>query len=288
MKALAVALLFAAACAVPLPPEQGPPSLPLPAPAQPTAPVRSPHLELGTPVDADPSDDELMLKPQYALSYNRLRRGPNWVSFRLDAGDLGAVRRHRGHFLADELLPAGFHRVQHDDYKDSGYERGHLVPSHDRTRTAEDNRATFLLTNVLPQRGDLNGGPWERLERHCHDLAAHEGRALYQVAGGIFSAQPETIGGGVAVPEAFFKIAVVLRPGQGAADVQPSTRVIAVIMPNQTGLRRTPWPTYRTTVRAIERRTGYDFLDRVPAAIQEVLETRDAAEAEPDGPTPSR
>jgi endonuclease G len=278
---LAALLLFAGACteSVPLPADHAEtPSLP----ARPAASPHSPHLEMGTPADADPSDDELMLKPQYALSYNRRRNGPNWVSWRLDAGDLGAVIRRRGRFLADALLPAGFYRVQHDDYRDSGYERGHLVPSHDRTRTAEDNRATFLLTNVLPQRGDLNGGPWERLERRCHDLAAKDDRALYQVAGGVFPERPETIGGGVAVPEAFFKIAVVLRPGQGAADVQPSTRVIAVIMPNLTGVRRTPWATYRTTVRAIERRTGYDFLSRVPAVIQEVIETREDAEAEPD------
>jgi endonuclease G len=277
VRLLALLAPLLAACAERIP-RRPDPIAPTPGPAP--EPARSVHLELGTPVDADPSDDEILVKPQYALSYNRARRGPNWVSWRLDAGDLGPARRHRGRFLADETLPAAFPRAQHDDYAGSGYERGHLVPSHDRTRSAEDNRATFLLTNVLPQRGDLNGGPWERLERHCYDLAANEDRALYQVAGGVFPARPETIGAGVAVPEAFFKIAVVLRPGQGAADVRPSTQVIVVVMPNEAGVRRTRWATYRTTIRAIERRTGYDFLSRVPREIQEAIETRVAGDAE--------
>ena len=41
----------------------------------------------------------------------------------------------------------------------------------ERTRSPEDNRATFLLTNILPQTHDLNGGPWLRLEEHCRELA---------------------------------------------------------------------------------------------------------------------
>jgi endonuclease G len=278
LRALALALL-ASACA-----EVALPSKPSPAgedtAAHGHAPLAAPpsiHLELGIPVDADPSDDALMVKPQYALSYNRHRLGPNWVSWHVDAVDLGPVHRRRGRFLADELLPAGWYRVQHDDYRGSGYERGHLVPSRDRTRSVEDNRATFLLTNVLPQRAELNDGPWERLEDHCHDLVARQGHALFEVAGGVFSARPEAIGGGVAVPEAFFKVVVVMKPGQGAADVRPSTPVIAVIMPNQNGVRRVAWSSYRTTVREVERRTGYDLLTRVPADVRAVIETRPAS-----------
>jgi endonuclease G len=275
LRALALALLASACAEVALPADPGPAGERT-APQGQAAPPAPPsvHMELGVPMGTDPSDDALMVKAQYALSYNRHRHGPNWVSWHVEGSDFGPVHRRRGRFLADELLHAGRYRVQHDDYRGSGYERGHLVPSRDRTRSVEDNRATFLLTNVLPQRADLNDGPWERLEDHCHDLVARQGQALFEVAGGIFPARPEVIGGAVAVPEAFFKIVVVLKPSQGAADVRPSTPVIAVIMPNQPGVRRVAWSSYRTTVREIERRTGYDFLTRVPADIQAVIETR--------------
>ncbi len=96
------------------------------------------------------------------------------------------------------------------------------------------------------------------------------------MAGGLFSdpVHPLTIGRGVAVPDAFFKIAVVLEPGQSARDVQTSTRVIAVIMPNDLGIIDKHWAEYRTSVDEIERRAGYDFLTDVPKEIQDVIEAR--------------
>ncbi len=245
--------------------------------AQETSPPAAPpsvHLALGAPTPGDGPDDHLMIKPQYALSYNRARNGANWVSWELDASSFGGEPRHKGKFLPDESLPAGWYRVRHEDYTGSDYDRGHLVRSEDRTRSREDNTATFLLTNVLPQRHDLNAGPWLRLEDYCDTLARRGGRALFITAGGIFGAHPATIGHGVAVPEAFFKIVVVLGRGQGAGDAGASTRVIAVIMPNAEGILDRPWGPYRTSVAEIERRTGYHFLDRIPEPTRSALEAR--------------
>jgi endonuclease G, mitochondrial len=237
-----------------------------------TAP--SVHLELGTPTDKDPSDDSLMIKPQYALSYSRTKNDPNWVSWNLNASYFGNVPRYKGKFLSDTTLPEGFYRVRHEDYVGSGFDRGHMVRSEERTRTDDDNRATFLLTNVLPQQHDMNAGPWLRLEEHCQDLAQKDNHELFIVAGGVFGRRPETIGNGVAVPESCFKIVVVLGRGQGAADVGESTRVIAVVMPDTTGIINNDWGRYATTVDEIERRTGYEFLSRVPEPVQAVIEGR--------------
>jgi endonuclease G, mitochondrial len=234
----------------------------------------SDHLAMGTPADKDPSDDHLMVKTQYALSYNKDKNVPNWVSYSLAPGHFGDVPRFKGKFLQDDSLPEGFYRVKHDDYVGSGYDRGHMVRSEERTRTPEDNKATFLLTNILPQRHDLNAGPWLRLEEHCEDLARKQGRQLYVVAGGVYPKKPETIGKGVAVPESCFKIVVVLNSGEDARHVARETRVIAVVMPNKEGILDREWEGYRTTVDDIERRTGYDFLTRVPADVQAVIEAR--------------
>ena len=43
----------------------------------------SPHLALGTPVDADPTDDHVIVRNGYAVSYNHHRNGPNWAAWRL-------------------------------------------------------------------------------------------------------------------------------------------------------------------------------------------------------------
>lgn len=255
------------------PAEARPPS---PAPAGSLSdPRASIHIAMGIPVDADPSDDHIIARPEYVLSYDRVKSGPRWVSWELNRGHFGGQARHKGHFITDESLPAGWRRAQHNDYKNSGYDRGHMVRSEDRTRSATDNDSTFLLTNVLPQRHDTNAGPWLRLEDACRALAVGSGRELFITAGPIYGASPSTIAGGaIAVPEAFYKIVVVLAPGQGAADVSPKTRVIAVIVPNAEGIMHRPWTSYRTTVREVERRTGYNFLGHLAVTLQEQLETR--------------
>lgn len=232
------------------------------------------HLALGVPRDADPSDDVLLVKPEYALSYNGGRNEANWVAWRLVGPDFGAVPRHKGKFLTDDTLPAGLYRVTHEDYVGSGYDRGHLCRSEDRTSSVEANRATFLMTNILPQRHELNAGPWLRLEELSQHLAQRQGKAMYVVAGGIYDGPVGSIGHGVAVPPSFFKVIVVLEPGQTAADVSVATRVIAVVMPNASEIEHEPWDRYRTSVDEIERRTGYDFLTAVPAAVQRVIEAR--------------
>jgi endonuclease G len=254
------------------PPQQAPPQQAPPQQAPPGA--QSIHLALGTPTDADPSDDYLMIKPQYALSYNPKRLGANWVSWELNASWFGGEPRHKGKFLPDESLPAGWYRVRHEDYLNSDYDRGHMVRSEERTRSRADNESTFLLTNVLPQRHDLNAGPWLRLEDYCQQLAKNGRKEMFITAGPIYGANPPTIGHGIAVPEAFFKIVVVLDRGQGPADVSPSTRVIAVVMPNVTGILDEPWGKYRTSIASIERLSGYHFLGNVPEETRRVLENR--------------
>jgi len=235
------------------------------------------HLAMGVPTDDTPDDEYLMRKPQYALSYNGKRNGANWVSWELNESWFGSAPRLKGKFLEDRELPSEFRRVSHDDYTNSGYDRGHMVRSEERTRSPEDNRTTFLMTNILPQYHDLNAGPWLRLEEHCQKLATREGRELFVMAGGVFppgKRVADTIGKDVAVPKHFFKIVVVLQPGQTAKDVQSSTQVIAVIMPNETGIIDEGWEKYRTSVDEIEKRTGYEFLSAVPTSVQNAIEAR--------------
>ncbi|MFO0762764.1 MAG: DNA/RNA non-specific endonuclease [Byssovorax sp.] len=249
-----------------------------PAPAPPPRADRggssSIHLAMGTPVDADPSDDYLIERPQYAVSYNRNRNDPNWVSWNLDDGWMGHTPRRKGKFITDDSLPPGFYRVEDRDYAGSGYDRGHMTRSEDRSRSPEDMAATFILTNILPQKHELNAGPWLRLEDYSEDLARKEGKELFIVAGGIFDKSPPTIGKGVAVPTSCFKIAVVLDRGQGVKDVSESTRVIAVIMPNVGGILDNPWGPYRVSVDEVEKRTGYRFLTALPEGIKRALSSR--------------
>ena len=230
------------------------------------------HLALGVPTDADPSDDVLLDERAFVLSYNPLRRGPNWVAWRLDRSNLGRVHRSND-FRPDLSLPAQFYRVSQSDYQHSGYDRGHLCPSADRGSSPSDNSLTFLFTNLLPQVHELNAGPWERLEVYARQRASR-GQVIYIVAGGIFGTPFQTIGRGVAVPSANFKVLVILNEGERPSDVSERTEVFAVLMPNQRGTGPHDWPEYATSIDTVEAASGYDFLGAIPERIQRSIEAR--------------
>ncbi|HEX5726404.1 MAG TPA: DNA/RNA non-specific endonuclease [Longimicrobiaceae bacterium] len=263
----------------------------------PTPAVYRDHVEFGTPTDGSPGDDFLVTKPQYVLSYNDARGGPNWVSWNLNATHFGSAPRCDC-FSADQSLPASFYQVVDFDYRNSGYDRGHMVMSESRTSTDQENATTFLLTNILPQAGENNQGPWVRLEIHLNDLARQQGKEIYVVQGGEYSATPGTLKneGKVAIPDYTWKVAVVMDGGEGLDDVGAvgDVEVIAVKMPNLTtpggpasavGIRNNPWEMYQTTVDAIEAAVGYDLLSALPNAIERIVESNDRPPvAATDGP----
>jgi endonuclease G len=130
------------------------------------------NLLLGNPSNAQPSvaslDNYLMVKPQYALSYNSKTNTANWVSWQLNRFWIGAADR-QDNFRPDDALPDASYKVRPNDYAGSGYDRGHIAPSVDRTRNKADNSATFLITNMMPQVAELNRCVWGDLEQYCRE-----------------------------------------------------------------------------------------------------------------------
>lgn len=236
------------------------------------------HLEMGIPKGGDGAPTFLLIRKQYALQYNGTKNVPDWVSSNLNADDFGDTERKQGQFMPDPDLPPQFYRVRHQDYSNTGYDRGHMVRSEERTASRADNDATFYTTNLLPQKHELNAGPWLRLEEFCQFLAQRRKKELYIICGGIFDKNYETIGkrNNVAIPKACYKIIVILERGQGLRDVNENTPVIAAIMPNVEGIERGQWRQYQTTVDDVERQTGIDFLTAVPENIQKAIESRAA------------
>ncbi|MDP2324118.1 MAG: DNA/RNA non-specific endonuclease, partial [Gammaproteobacteria bacterium] len=121
------------------------------------------QMVLGNPSNstADPANNisYLIQRDQFALDYNDQRGVPNWVSWNLTTDDLGSSGRSPV-FFADPDLPPTFYVVQPTDYQGSGYDRGHMCPSGDRTITRADNDVTFYMSNMVPQAPDNNQGVW--------------------------------------------------------------------------------------------------------------------------------
>ena len=242
------------------------------------------HLTMGNPsncvFDVNQPTNFLMEKTQYVLCYHRDRGTATWTSWHLDTTWMGSAPRQND-YRADTTLPAGWYQVQGTDYSGSGFDRGHMTPSADRTITVADNSATFLMTNMIPQAPDNNQGPWEALESYCRTLVG-AGNELYIISGGIGTGGTGSNGGTtttianghVTVPAQTWKVIIVLPVGTNdVSRVTTSTRTIAVIMPNTQGIRTTDWRTYRVSVDQVEALTGFDFFSNVPVGIQAVIES---------------
>nr|WP_262489972.1 DNA/RNA non-specific endonuclease [Hymenobacter sp. AT01-02] len=181
---------------------------------------------------------------------------------------------------ARPLPPRRWYQVQASSYTGSGFDRGHNCPSADRTKTAADNSATFLMTNMMPQAPRNNQQTWANLEDYTRTFLS-KGQEVYVICGSYGKGGTGSNGykttidqGRVTVPARCWKVVVILPVGDNdASRVTTSTRVIAIDTPNDTSLG-TNWGQYRTTVDAIEAATGYDVLSAVPAAVQQVLESR--------------
>ena len=229
------------------------------------------NLLFGNPSNAGQDEANFLLdRAPYSLSYNRDKGGPNWVAWHTDASNLGLIERSND-FAPDLDLPAAW-QVRPSDYRGSGYDRGHVCPSGDRTANRQDNSATFYMSNMLPQTGALNRHVWADLENYVRDQI-RGGYEAYQIAGGAGSAG--TIAGGkVTIPQVCWKIVVLLPLGNGDLNrVNTLTRVIAVGMPNvdDKRLETGDWRSYRTTVAKIEGATGLKLFSNLPASVRSAL-----------------
>jgi len=222
---------------------------------------------MGVPEWQEPSPlsfHRVLRNDGFLLGWSDVRVNALWVGYRVAPvgdGRIGA----RPNFRADwrTLWPIGT-----DHYAGSGFDRGHLAPNYAiaavHGRGAQ--RDTFYMSNMSPQRPDLNRRLWQRLEEAVMDHFAPRLGELQVITGPVF---PERFldnvfnrVGLVEVPEAFYKILVV--PGE-------RPMALAFLMPQ--GVRGDePLDDFLVSIDAIEARTGLDFFPRLPEAAAEALE----------------
>ena len=248
------------------------------------AATRDNNMALGNPSGAVAStsypNNYLMTKTQYTMSYNNSKKTCNWVSWHLSSAWIGSASR-QDDFRADATLPSSWTAVGGTDYSGSGFDRGHMCPSADRTGSVTDNSATFLMTNMIPQAPKNNQITWANLENYCRTLV-NAGNELYIISGPYgqggtgSSGYKTTISSkSIVVPAYTWKVIVVLPVGSSdVTRITSSTRVIAVWMPNNQTVNSQAWGYYRKSVDYIESQTGYNFLSNVSTTIQNTIEAK--------------
>lgn len=213
----------------------------------------------------------LLNKTFFVLDFDEGTKVPDWVGYYLTRQELTGTATRRNDFHPDPELPPG-KRSELADYRHSGYDRGHMAPAADFKRSDAAMSATFVLSNMAPQRPNLNRHIWQYLEADVRSLVQADGQAwiftgpLYIDSDSARIAPADSIGPDrVAVPTHFFKV-ILAEPAAG--DFQ----AYAFIIPNS--LTRIPGhpKDYLVSVDHVEHLTGLDFFALLPDSIENRIE----------------
>jgi endonuclease G len=228
----------------------------------------------------------ILVNRTYVAGYGEVRMNPLWVCYRVySIAQVGTAPSHG--WRIDGRTEA---RVSDNDYKYTGYQRGHMAPKsamyHCYGATAVYD--TFQLSNACPQLGELNNGPWGDLEdliRENYSISCDE---VWIIAGPIFD---DSNGQGhlakdaehcslpqksIEIPDAFYKIIIDEEDGE--------IRILAFIMDHSEGYGYGEGDSipgrlsgFLVSIDEIEDATGLDFFAWMDEAAQHNLES-DSAE----------
>lgn len=224
--------------------------------------------------------DEVITHAGHMLVYSEKHEQPKWTAHiatpDLITGNLARIDS----FLPDPLVKTG--TAVTADYWNSGYDRGHLVPSADMRWNYDALKATYYYSNISPQVPELNRETWADLEDWGRRYVNFSKRRVFVVTGpvlrdGLPTMQKADRKNEVSIPEMFWKVIADLDGDQPKA--------IAFVMRNMK--LDGPPISFAVPVDSVEKLTGYDFLssldDAVEAKVEAARELKDwYAEGDPN------
>lgn len=198
----------------------------------------------------------------YTVSYNRKRRNPNWVAYELTAEEVDGKEPRNGDFIPDPELKGA--QATDEDYKNCGWDRGHLAPAADMKWSKEAMEESFYLSNISPQNNNLNRGVWKSIEELTRDAAVKHKNVLV-VTGPVFTKEKGLgkIGKNkVLIPNGFYKVLLINDCGY---------KGIGFYCENKAGKKKLS--SYAVSIDSIEHITGIDFFHMLPDEIENTVES---------------
>jgi len=207
--------------------------------------------------------EQIIRHSAYTLSYNEEAEQPSWVTYFLTADNYQSTISRKeadANFKEDIEVVSGSASLE--DYKHSGYDRGHMAPAGDMKYNLTTYQESFLLSNVSPQNHELNTGLWRRIEEKVRKWQKRDGK-LWVVTGPVLRKGLPTIGENkVAIPDAYFKILL---------DIQSSEpKMIGFYVANKNSTFS--MEKFVVSIDKIEAETGLDFFYQLPDSLENRLE----------------
>lgn len=204
----------------------------------------------------------------YSFSYNEPCLMADWVAYPLYENFIkDKANRNNSSWTRDPFLSKQANLAAGGSYEFSskGYDRGHQIPSADRSGGAMTNQQTFYYSNATPQLHDFNSGIWEKLESAVRSWVPSEKTdpkdTLYVVSGCVADTSCPTLkdhdGKDVAVPKAYYKALLRLKGNTyiGAGFYLDHTNDIA----------GGNYKDYAMSLKDLEAKTGMTFFVNLPA-----------------------
>lgn len=186
---------------------------------------------------------------EFAVGYSDDKNSAIYAAEHITKTELIAAKQltRKDAFHEESAVPVS-ERTLLRDYKDSGFDRGHLAPNADMP-TVQAQYESFTLANMVPQLHHNNAGIWLQIEKAVRD-SAMKYNDVYAVTGAIYSETPPMLKGRIPVPGAMFKAIYV-----------PQTQTVTVYVSDNGFLG-----TYHTiTVSELQQMTGFDVFPSLPA-----------------------
>jgi len=249
-----------------------------------------------------PGFDNIKFRKGYVVSFNRATRNPNWVCEHLCAETLTGNSNRKNSDFQEDLSDPPHLRNSLKDFKNSGFDRGHMVAAAAIKFDQSALDETFIMSNISPQVGaGFNRGFWERMERWTRNLVAPKGpfSDVFVISGPIYLPRKEEDGKyymqhqvlgnppGIQVPTHFFKVILglpsrdvqaALLPSNTAVKNDPNTTALlpvgrapdrpialgAFVVPNEVIDDSTDLMKFAVPIEVAERFAGLQFFQRLP------------------------
>ncbi len=204
--------------------------------------------------------DIIIKHSAFTLCYDEEHEQPRWVAYELTDQELVKNAKRQNNFRPDTKVPTG--SATPEDYKGSGYDRGHLAPAADMAFSLQAMSESFYMSNMSPQAPDFNRGIWNDLEETVRRWAKKEG-ALYIVTAGVLEKDLPKIGkNGVSVPRYYYKAIL---------DLDGEPKGIAFVLRNEGS--KQPLRSFAVSIDSLEKLTGIDFFHLLEDDLEEKLES---------------
>lgn len=207
------------------------------------------------------SGDQIIKHTAYTLKYSKEHEQAEWTAYMLTKMMTRAKFPRTNKFKIDPNVETGSSSPK--DYKNTGYNKGHLVPCDDMRWSKVSESESFYMSNMTPQTHSFNAGIWKKLESWVHKYA-YIYDTVYVTAGPILQKGLKTIGANeVSVPKYFYKALLVYK--------QNEKKCIGFIFLHKQSKKEIM--AFSVPVDSIENQTGINLFASVPDSIQKRIES---------------